>query len=159
MVTFIKRPNRPGTGRTRSETEPTDDYGGSLQNPQALAVHMAESLNKYGILYCHWVTECPHMLTPMRRAFSGTFIAAGGFKREDGSAVEKGMTDLVAYGWWFLANPNLPKRFEVDAALNKYDRSTFYTSDPVVGYTLTLTTLFSVKRFINTFCYVFLFFM
>ena len=31
----------------------TDDYGGSLQNPQALAVHMAESLNKYGILYCH----------------------------------------------------------------------------------------------------------
>lgn len=99
------------------------------------------------------------MLTPMRRAFSGTFIAAGGFKREDGSAVEKGMTDLVAYGRWFLVNPNLPKRFEVDAALNKYDRSTFYTSDPVVGYTLTLTTLFSVKRFINTFCYVFLFFM
>lgn len=43
--------------------------------------------------------------------------------------------DLVAYGRLFLANPDLPTRFELDASLNKYNRETFYTSDPVVGYT------------------------
>ena len=43
--------------------------------------------------------------------------------------------NLVAYGRLFLANPDLPKRFEVDAPLNKYNRETFYTPDPVVGYT------------------------
>lgn len=42
---------------------------------------------------------------------------------------------MVAYGRSFLANPDLPKRFELNAPLNKYDRLTFYTSDPVVGYT------------------------
>ncbi|RID41924.1 hypothetical protein BRARA_J01847 [Brassica rapa] len=140
--------NEIGPDRVGIRLSPFADYMESGDtNPQALALHMAESLNKYGILYCHVVearmktmgeiTEChPHTLTPMRKAFSGTFIAAGGFKREDGNeAVDKGRTDLVAYGRLFLANPDLPKRFEVDAELNKYDRSTFYTSDPVVGYT------------------------
>ena len=43
--------------------------------------------------------------------------------------------DLVAFGRFFLANPDLPKRFKLDAPLNKYNRDTFYTSDPVIGYT------------------------
>ncbi|CDP18872.1 unnamed protein product [Coffea canephora] len=30
---------------------------------------------------------------------------------------------------------NLPKRFELNAPLNKYNRATFYLPDPVVGYT------------------------
>ncbi|KAL9274499.1 putative 12-oxophytodienoate reductase 11 [Drosera capensis] len=115
-------------------------------NPKALGLYMVESLNKYGILYCHMVEprmiklgekkEGPHSLFPMRKAFNGTFIAAGGFNREDGiKAVEEGRADLVAYGRFFLANPDLPRRFELDAPLNKYDRSTFYIADPVVGYT------------------------
>ncbi|KAM0911695.1 hypothetical protein ACQ4PT_013304 [Festuca glaucescens] len=54
---------------------------------------------------------------------------------EPGYLLEQFMKDLVAYGRMFLANPDLPKRFELGAALNKYDRSTFYTQDPVVGYT------------------------
>ncbi|KAG2313153.1 hypothetical protein Bca52824_024710 [Brassica carinata] len=140
--------NEIGPDRVGIRLSPFADYMESADtNPQALALHMAESLNKYGILYCHVVEarmktvgevgECPpHMLVPMRKAFQGTFISAGGFTREDGNdAVTEGRTDLVAYGRWFLANPDLPKRFEVDAELNKYDRSTFYTSDPVVGYT------------------------
>ncbi|XP_024011921.1 12-oxophytodienoate reductase 1 [Eutrema salsugineum] len=137
-----------GPDRVGIRLSPFADYMESGDtNPQALAVHMAESLNKYGILYCHVVearmktmgeiSECPpHTLMPMRKAFSGTFISAGGFNREDGNAaVAKERTDLVAYGRWFLANPDLPMRFQVDAPLNKYDRATFYTCDPVVGYT------------------------
>ncbi|XP_028798575.1 putative 12-oxophytodienoate reductase 11 [Neltuma alba] len=116
-------------------------------NPQELGLYMANSLSKYGTLYCHMVEprmktigekddESPHSLVPIRKAFNGTFIVAGGYDRNDGNhAVVNDRTDLVAYGRLFLANPDLPKRFELDAPLNKYNRETFYTSDPVIGYT------------------------
>ncbi|GMP78992.1 hypothetical protein CsSME_00034714 [Camellia sinensis var. sinensis] len=114
-------------------------------NPKALGLFMAESLNKYGILYCHMVEprmktvgekfECPDKLLPMRKAFKGTFIAAGGYDREEGMrAVAENHADLVTYGRLFLANPDLPRRFELNAPLNKYNRETFYIPDPVVGY-------------------------
>ncbi|KAL1206554.1 12-oxophytodienoate reductase 1 [Cardamine amara subsp. amara] len=137
-----------GPGRLGVRLSPFTDFlecGDS--NPEALGLYMAESLNKYGILYCHVVEPRlikggeikeggSYTLAPMRKAFQRTFIVAGGYTRDDGNeAVVKGRTDLVAYGRWFLANPDLLKRFEVDAALNKYDRPTFYTSDPIVGYT------------------------
>nr|XP_043608652.1 12-oxophytodienoate reductase 1-like [Erigeron canadensis] len=110
---------------------------------EALGVHMAKSLNKYGILYCHMVqprkkyaNKCTDSLGPMRRAFNGTFIAAGGYDKDDGNdAVAGEQADLVAYGRLFLANPDLPKRFELGAPLNKHQRATFYTKDPVNGYT------------------------
>ncbi|EXB81494.1 Putative 12-oxophytodienoate reductase 11 [Morus notabilis] len=115
-------------------------------NPEALGLYLAESLNKFGILYCHMVEprmktvgeahETPHSLVPMRKAFKGTFIVAGGYDREDGNkAVAENRTDLVAYGRHFLANPDLPKRFELNAPLNKYIRETLYTSDPIISYT------------------------
>ncbi|KAK5845076.1 hypothetical protein PVK06_001229 [Gossypium arboreum] len=72
----------------------------------------------------------------MRKAFKGTFIVAGGYNREEGNeVVAKGGADLVAFGRLFLANPDLPRRFELNVVLNKYDRNTFYTQNPVVGYT------------------------
>ncbi|KAI3804095.1 hypothetical protein L1987_32265 [Smallanthus sonchifolius] len=115
-------------------------------NPKALGLYMAESLNKYKILYCHMVEPrmktagekfySPHSLVPMRKAFKGTFVSAGGYDMEDGNnVVAENRTDLVAYGRLFLANPDLPKRFELNAPLNKYNRETFYTPDPVLGYT------------------------
>ncbi|KAK9756959.1 hypothetical protein RND81_01G132400 [Saponaria officinalis] len=115
-------------------------------NPEALGLYMAKSLNNYKILYCHAVEprmvtigekkETRHSLLPMRKAFNGTFIVAGGYDRQDGNrAVSDGYTDLVAYGRLFLANPDLPRRFERNAPLNKYNRETFYILDPVVGYT------------------------
>ncbi|KDO42765.1 hypothetical protein CISIN_1g046574mg [Citrus sinensis] len=81
-------------------------------------------------------SECPHSLLLMRKAFKGTFLVAGGYDREDGNkAIAEGRADLVVYGRFFLANPDLPRRFEFNAPLNKYNRETFYVSDPVVGYT------------------------
>ncbi|XP_054812253.1 putative 12-oxophytodienoate reductase 11 [Prosopis cineraria] len=119
-------------------------------NPKELGLYMVNSLNKHGILYCHMVEprmktpveseqiECPdrQSLLPMRKAFNGSFIVAGGYDRKEGNnAVAENRADLVAYGRWFLSNPDLPRRFELDAPLNKYNRDTFYTADPVVGYT------------------------
>ncbi|WVZ81975.1 hypothetical protein U9M48_029298 [Paspalum notatum var. saurae] len=121
-------------------------------NPVALGDYMVRQLNRHdGFLYCHMVEprlvyngmfvvdhggrQIPHGLLPFRKVFKGTFIAAGAYDREEGNkVVANGYTDLVAYGRLFLANPDLPKRFALGAPLNKYDRSTFYTQDPVIGY-------------------------
>ncbi|TXG53352.1 hypothetical protein EZV62_022521 [Acer yangbiense] len=136
-----------GAYRVGIRLSPFADYMESGDsNPKALALYMTKSLNKYGILFCHMIEsrmiladtkfECPHSLVPMRKAFNGTFIVNGGYEREDGiRAVLEGSADLVAYGRLFLANPDLPRRFQIDAPLNAYNRDTFYTHDPVIGYT------------------------
>jgi 2,4-dienoyl-CoA reductase-like NADH-dependent reductase (Old Yellow Enzyme family) len=39
------------------------------------------------------------------------FIAAGGFNRDNATPkVESGDADLIIFGRWFIANPDLPKR-------------------------------------------------
>ncbi|ONK77347.1 uncharacterized protein A4U43_C02F5590 [Asparagus officinalis] len=136
-----------GSDRVGIRLSPFSDYEDCYDSdPEALGLYMVNSLNKYGIVYCHVVEprmcvvegryQIPHRVFPMREAFSGTFIAAGGYDREEGNkVVAEGYTDLVAYGRLFLSNPDLPKRFELNADLNEYDRSAFYTHDPVVGYT------------------------
>lgn len=119
----------------------------SESDPGALAVHVATALEKLHPLYLHVVEprfhfsgdeprETEDSLWPVRRAFHGPIMAAGGFNRELGDeAVREGRADLVVFGRWFIANPDLVARFAARAALNPYDRSTFYTTDPVVGYT------------------------
>ncbi len=53
----------------------------------------------------------------------GPFLAAGGFTKPLGDeAVQDGSSDLVVFGRWWLANPDLPERFAQGAPLNKYDR-------------------------------------
>ncbi|CAL5043838.1 unnamed protein product [Urochloa decumbens] len=127
-------------------------------DPMALGNYIIQQLNKHeGFLYCHMVEprmaivdgrrHIPHRLLPFRKAFNGTFIAAGGYDRDEGNkAVVEGYTDLVAYGRLFLANPDLPKRFLLDASLNKYERSTFYTQDLLLAIR---TILFFLKTKIN----------
>ncbi|WJX54659.1 12-oxophytodienoate reductase 1 [Trifolium repens] len=139
--------NEIGAERVGLRLSPFADYAESGDsNPKELGLYMANALNKYGILYLHMVEprmktihekfECPHSLVPMRKAFNGTFLAAGGYDRHDGiNAIAENRTDLVVYGRLFLANPDLPKRFALNAPLNKYKRETFYISDPVLGYT------------------------
>jgi len=76
------------------------------------------------------------MMLKLREAYEGIFMSTGGYSKETGmKAVAKGEVDLVAYGRTFISNPDLVQRFKVDAPLNPYDRATFYTHDPIVGYT------------------------
>ncbi|XP_044475190.1 putative 12-oxophytodienoate reductase 11 [Mangifera indica] len=139
--------NEIGAEKVGIRLSPFADYAESADsNPEALGLYMVESLNKYGILYCHVVEPrmmtageklgSPHSLLPMRKAFNGAFLVAGGYDRDDGiNAIVEGHADLVAYGRLFLSNPDLPKRFELNAPLNAYNRAKFYTDDPVIGYT------------------------
>ncbi|XP_037438659.1 12-oxophytodienoate reductase 7-like [Triticum dicoccoides] len=76
------------------------------------------------------------LMRAMRDAYRGTFMCGGGYTRELGmETVERGDADLVSYGRHFIANPDLVERFKLDAGLNEFVRKTFYTPDPVVGYT------------------------
>lgn len=139
--------NEIGADKVGMRLSPFSNYSeAGDSNPRALGLYMAESLSKFGLLYCHMIeprmktlgekTECPESLVPMRKAFNGTFIVAGGYGREDGNkAVAENRADLVAFGRLFLANPDLPKRFELNAPLNKYIRELFYKPEPVLGYT------------------------
>ncbi|XP_010030202.2 putative 12-oxophytodienoate reductase 11 [Eucalyptus grandis] len=139
--------NEIGADRVGMRLSPFADYMETADSdPNALGLYMANALNNYGLVYLHVIEprmvrmgdklESPHSLFTMRKAFKGTFIAAGGYRRDDGDkAIEEGYADLIAYGRVFLANPDLPRRLELNAPLNKYDRNTFYIPDPVVGYT------------------------
>ncbi|CAL9763422.1 unnamed protein product, partial [Musa acuminata subsp. burmannicoides] len=136
-----------GAERVGLRLSPFADYHGCWDSdPEVSGLYLVHQINKHGLLYLHMVEprmsivegrrQIPHRLLPMRRAFKGTFIAAGGYDREEGNkVVAEGYTDLVAYGRLFISNPDLPRRFELDAPLNGYNRLTFYTSDPVEGYT------------------------
>ncbi|KZV68715.1 FMN-linked oxidoreductase [Peniophora sp. CONT] len=62
-------------------------------------------------------------------------IVAGNFTRDTAlEAAEKDDSTLVGMGRYFISNPDLPKRWMVDAELTPYDRDTFYSKGPK-GYT------------------------
>ncbi|KAL2460577.1 12-oxophytodienoate reductase 1 [Abeliophyllum distichum] len=140
--------NEIGADRVGMRLSPFNGFMDCVDsNPEVLGIYMANVLNKFNMVYLHMIEqrrmvrlgkkhEVHLSLFPMRKAFKNTFIVAGGFNRSDGNKViAANYADLVAFGRMFLANPDLPRRFELDAPLNKYDYSTFYTQDPVRGYT------------------------
>jgi len=74
--------------------------------------------------------QAPVAAQQLRRKFSRTLIAAGGFTGESAAAiVATGDADLVAFGRHFIVNPDLPERLRRKLPLNRYDRSTFYGGD------------------------------
>lgn len=85
----------------------------------------------------HGISESEaQVLRELRRAYHGTFMISGGFNKALGmKAIAEQDADLIAYARFFLSNPDLVRRFEIDAPLNAFDAATFYTHDPVVGYT------------------------
>ncbi|MFC9551319.1 alkene reductase [Rhodococcus sp. NPDC056960] len=75
----------------------------------------------------------------IRRNYDGVVVANGGFDQHSAEELlQSGAADAVSFGGTFIANPDLPKRFETGAPLNAPVRSTYYTSPTGhfdVGYT------------------------
>lgn len=71
----------------------------------------------------------------LRPLYNGVYFAGVGFTKERAEKLlaENG-ADAIVFGTSFLANPDLPQRFEKDAPLNEPDNSTFYTPG-AKGYT------------------------
>lgn len=118
----------------------------SDSNPKALFSYVAEALNRYGLAYLHLIEprsdessgseEEPELTCKyFRSIFKGTIISAGGYNRELAEeTIAAGNADLIAFGRFYIANPDLAERFALNAPLNPYDRSTFYGGDEK-GYT------------------------
>ncbi|KAK0463295.1 hypothetical protein IW261DRAFT_158426 [Armillaria novae-zelandiae] len=62
-------------------------------------------------------------------------ISAGGYKREEAMKVADEKGDLVAFGRYFISNPDLPKKLKKDLPFTPYSRPTFYLRGEVAeGY-------------------------
>jgi 2,4-dienoyl-CoA reductase-like NADH-dependent reductase (Old Yellow Enzyme family) len=71
----------------------------------------------------------------LKAAFGGPYIANEKFTKESAQQVlDAGEADAVAWGQLSIANPDLPRRFELDAPLNQPNPSTYY-AEGETGYT------------------------
>ncbi len=110
-------------------------------DPIALFSHVLKELDKRHIAYVHVIeprsssaggndevsANAPSTSQIFRPLFKGVFISAGGYNAKNAQeAVDHNTVDAVVFGRLFISNPDLPKRLEKDAPLNKYDRATFY---------------------------------
>ena len=124
--------------------KPTQTYfGATCSDPDDVYGHAISGLNDFPLAYL-MLTEprvgglslAPQEETaynhPLRNAkfralYRGTLIGAGGFTPHTAaSAIADGIYDLIAFGRWFLSNPDLPERIRQGHQLNVYQRSTFY---------------------------------
>jgi len=105
--------------------------------------YLAQQLSDLGLLYIHLVDHASMGAPPVPDAIKATFrklfrralILSGGYDAERAERdLSAGKCDLIAVGRPFLANPDLPARWQTGAALNAPDMATFYTPGPK-GYT------------------------
>ncbi|ETM52827.1 hypothetical protein L914_03607 [Phytophthora nicotianae] len=127
-----------------------DTFGCKDSMPHETYGYVVERLNNYDLAYLHVIerrgrhadsVDAPAggVAHHFRGIYIGVLIAAAGFDRVDAiRAVEDGITDLVAFGRYFISNPDLVERLRTDADLNAFDSKTFYVQPdmPVeAGYT------------------------
>lgn len=73
----------------------------------------------------------PALGPKLKEAFGGVFIANERFTKESAeAAITSGQADAVAWGQWFIANPDLPARFRLGAPLNEPRPQLFYGQGP-----------------------------
>jgi len=134
-----------GAGRVGIRLSPYGIFNGTgaFSGVEDQYLTLVQELSGLGLLYVH-VLDHSAMGTPpvpaslkqsLREAFKGPFILAGGFDAAGAeTALKANQADLIAFGRQFLANPDLVKRMQTDAAQNAPDMSTFYTPG-AKGYT------------------------
>jgi N-ethylmaleimide reductase len=129
------------TGIRISPVTPANDISDS--NPQALYDHIVDGLAALKLVYLHVVegaTGGPRDIAPfdyagLRKRFPGAYIANNGYDFDLAAKVlEANAADLIAFGKPFISNPDLVERLKQGAALNDWDKNTFYGGG-AKGYT------------------------
>jgi N-ethylmaleimide reductase len=121
------------TFNSMSDSDPAKHFG-----------YFVEQLNRYNLAYLHVLepseSDLRHGGTAVptsyfRPIYNGTLMVNWDYDFEKGNAaIASGNADLVSYGKLFLANPDLPERFRLNAPLNQPNPATFYGGD-AEGYT------------------------
>ncbi len=116
-----------------------DNFSMGDSNPAATFGYVATELGKRKIAFiCAREHLGENRLGPqLKKAFGGVYIANEKFTKETAEQViEAGEADAVAFGVQFIANPDLPRRFALNAPLNPPNPATFYMYEAVPqGYT------------------------
>ncbi len=105
--------------------------------PQDTYAYLVDQLRGKGLAYMHVALfgakfDYHAMLRPR---FDGTYLIGSGLTQDSAEKlVAEGKADAVVFGSAFLANPDLPERFRVGAALNAPDRNTFFAPPTAQGY-------------------------
>ncbi len=117
-----------------SPLQPFNDMRDS--NPQGTFSRVVELLNPFGLAYLHLTEmgkDAPGAAGPyfdplaLRDIWKGVLMTNAGYDRDRANAVlAAGRADLVAFGVPFIANPDLPARYQANAPLNTPDPTTFY---------------------------------
>jgi 2,4-dienoyl-CoA reductase-like NADH-dependent reductase (Old Yellow Enzyme family) len=127
-----------GPGRVGVHLAPRcDAHDMGDDNPPATFGHVAGELGKRGIafIFTREHFKAPALTPALKKAFGGSLIANEQFTRESATRLlHEGTADAVAFGKAYIANPDLPERFQKRARLNAPDTSTFYGGGPN-GYT------------------------
>ncbi len=127
-----------GKGRVGVHLAPRGDaHDMGDSNPKATFGYVARELGKRGIAFiCAREGVGADRLGPYLKAeFGGVYIANEQMTREIAEQLlAAGEADAVAFGKWFIANPDLPKRLKHGAELNPARPESFY-GGAAVGYT------------------------
>ncbi len=113
-----------------------DHHSMGDSDPAATFGHVAREAGKRGLAFlCTRESLGENRLSPqLKTAFGGPLIANEAFTKATANAVlAAGEADAVAFGKLFIANPDLPRRFALDAPLNPPKPETFFAPGPV-GY-------------------------
>ena len=105
-------------------------------NPQETFEYVVKGLNRYNLSYLHLVEGATggsreldegESIPALRALFEGPYMANNGYDREMAiEAVDNDKADLIAVGRPFIANPDLPRRWQMNGPLNEGDTDTYY---------------------------------
>jgi 2,4-dienoyl-CoA reductase-like NADH-dependent reductase (Old Yellow Enzyme family) len=135
-----------GAGRTSVRFSPNGDTQGVIDsNPESVFVPAAKLLSDKGIGFLELrepgpggtfgSTTQPRVSPAIRTVFAGPLVLNQDYRGSNAQAeLDAGVADAIAFGRPFLANPDLPRRLELDAPLNPDDMATWY-SRGTEGYT------------------------
>ncbi|WP_367867609.1 alkene reductase [Pedobacter sp. WC2423] len=128
-----------GGNKVGIKISPFHPYGNMiLDDPAGTYTYLIQELNKLDFAYVELMKRNPYFPSPSHypeddeielfgKMIKQTVIANSGYDKASAEAeLQKGIAKIISFGTLFLANPDLPKRFEQDAALNEPDRATMF---------------------------------
>ena len=128
-----------GEGKAAIRLSPTSTYNNIIhQQPIEQFTALISSLNALSLSYLH-IMNVPfdtdqfpqypqHIIEFIDNLSEHPIIANCGYNQKTGEEeLVKGHAEMISYGTLFIANPDLTKRFELNAELNEVDKTTMYS--------------------------------
>jgi N-ethylmaleimide reductase len=126
-----------GSDRVGIRLSPSSAFNSmSDSNPEATFGYLVEQLDRFNLAYLHLLESSESDLRHgghsvptayFRPIYQGNLMANWDYDQaKANAAIASGNADLISFGKAFIANPDLPERFKLNAPLNPPDPNTFY---------------------------------